>query len=185
MTPADFAQALLSRLALPVSDNNIAALVAFQAHEGGFMHNSASFNPLNTTQPAPGGRQASGLDQHIGVKAYANWNEGLEATARTLQNGLYGGILAALKRSAHPDETLKQIGASKWGCTICGKTPAANLLSYAHLEFPAGGGMLDTFTSPFHHMTPKKFAVIAVGGVALVGVALIAWGSHKRRTEGG
>lgn len=182
MTPALFAQSLLARLSLPQTDSNIAALVAFQAQEGGFMHNTAAFNPMNTTQPMPGSHQAPGLDKNIRVQAYSDWHEGLEATARTLSNGLYGGILAALKRSAPPDDTLKQIGASKWGCTICGTRPAASLQSYAHLDFPAGGGFLEALSAPLHDIfTPKKAAIVAVGVVALATIAMIAWSAAHHR----
>ncbi len=130
-TPADFAHALLQKLGLPTSDNNIQALVAAQAVEGGHMHNAAMFNPLNTTWKMPNSHAAT----QIGVQSYNNWDDGLTATAKTFSNGLYKDILAAFARSAPPDETLKLAGWRTWGWDrAVGK--AEGYQSYAAAQFP-------------------------------------------------
>lgn len=191
MTPADFARALLSRLGLPVTDNNVAALIAFQAHEGGHMHNAAAFNPMNTTWKMPGSSTGSGLSKSIGVQAYSSWDDGLEATAKTLSNGLYGGIINSLKRSASPDETLRAVGASKWGCTICGKTAASALQSYGSQMFPGAGGLIDRGEQAIKDLftpspqTIKIGAVVALGSFVVGGVVLIVYFARSKRLSGG
>lgn len=99
--------ALLRRMGVPVTRQNLAFLSAWQGHEGG----TASFNPLNTTQPW----QGSSNYNSVGVKNYPNPAAGLAATIRTLRNGYYPGILAAL-RSGNPtwNPTLGK-NLSTWG----------------------------------------------------------------------
>lgn len=195
MTPLDFAHALLHRLGLPESDNNLQALVAVQAVEGGHMANGAQFNPLNTMQPAPGARDA-GLKVK-GIKAYSSWDEGLEATAQTLLSTKfdYSGILRALARSAPADETVRAWGQSPWGWTKEGASKvgrAATYFSYyAHKEFPGGGSfsflsslpsptraIKDLFTTP---PSPKKVGMIVVGIGALAGIAMLVYGLKSKR----
>ena len=149
-TPIDFARALLARLGKPVSENNIAALVAAQCIEGGYMHNGAMFNPLNTTLPWPGARSVT----PVGVRAYASWADGLEATAKTLENGLYQPILDALENDCDPDHTLRAMALSPWGwyrVENCIRVPngigrAAGYQSYGAHAFPAADPELETAT---------------------------------------
>ncbi len=91
---AQWAQALLAYMHLPVTQSNIAFLVGWANREGGNWHNTARYNPLNTTLRY-GGSTVMGGGNSAGVQAYSSWQVGLEATAQTL-NG-YGGIVAALK----------------------------------------------------------------------------------------
>jgi hypothetical protein len=111
MTPIDFATQLLTLLSKPVTPNNTQALVAAQCIEGGWMHNAALFNPLNTTLRAPGSTSITS----VGVQAYTSLEQGLQATADTLTNGLYTGILDALAADADPDVTLRAMAVSPWG----------------------------------------------------------------------
>lgn len=110
MTPLDFARALLNRLGLPQSSNNLVSLVAFVGIEAGHWNNKARFNPLNTTQTMPGSTKAPGTI----VQAYTSWTQGVEASAKTLTNGLYGGLIAALKESADPQTFLRALSDSRW-----------------------------------------------------------------------
>lgn len=110
-TPIDFACALLQALELPVTHNNISALVAAQCIEGGFMHNGALYNPLNTTQKMVGSHAVTS----VGVQAFKDWPQGLEATRITLTNGLYQPILDALAADSDPDVTLRAMSLSPWG----------------------------------------------------------------------
>jgi hypothetical protein len=147
-TPIDFARALLARLERPITPNNVAALVAAQCIEGGFMHNGALFNPLNTTMPWPAARKVT----PIGVRAYASWADGLEATAKTLENGLYTGILDALANDCDPDHTLRAMAISPWGWYRLengvrvpnGIGRAAGYQSYGGHAFPAADPELET-----------------------------------------
>jgi hypothetical protein len=168
-TPLEFAQALLDALQLPVTDNNVEALVAAQAIEGGHYHNGAHFNPLNTTMNMPGATKATG----IGVMAYTSWDQGLEATVKTLQNGLYNNILTAMSESAPPDYTLHEMAVSPWGwyhieggqriANPIGS--AANYQGYANTPDPSGQSISSPGSSPM-----KKIflgALLAAGGLFL------------------
>jgi hypothetical protein len=140
-TPIDFAKALLVRLELPITENNVAALVAAQCIEGGFMHNGAMFNPLNTTWRRATSRSVT----PVGVQAYESWADGLEATALTLRNGMYQGILDALENDCDPDHTLRAMAVSPWGWYRLeagvrvpnGIGKAAGYQSYGGHPFPA------------------------------------------------
>ena len=96
-----WAQALLGYLGLPVTSQNLTAITAWELAEGGNWFNSARFNPLDTTMPEPGATAMNG----VGVKAYTSWAEGFTATIATLNNGLYGPILAALRRATTPSRS--------------------------------------------------------------------------------
>jgi len=169
-TPRQFAQALLVALGMPVSDNNVQALVAAQHLEGGFMHNACLFNPLNTSQPMPGSRLIVHLTPTFGPQAYVNWEQGLAATVKTITNGHYATILASLARSAPPDETLQIWDVSPWGWwdPKSGKTnpvgKAAGYQAEADTPFPSGGGDL-----------PSSGGGVAVVCLALLGVGLAFW----------
>lgn len=108
VTPSSFATSLLQTLGAPVTPANVGSLVAWQAREGGNWNNTAHYNPLNTTQDAPGATAMNG----VGVKAYQNWNQGLQATAATLRNGNYTDILQALHSGRGLSGNLA--GLSKW-----------------------------------------------------------------------
>ena len=93
LTPAVFAQDLLGMMGIPASGQAVQDMVAWEAQEGGNWHNLARYNPLNTTYPMPG---AGNTGSQGNIKVYTSWDQGLEATAKTLQN--YPGILAALRK---------------------------------------------------------------------------------------
>lgn len=113
MTPREFAVALLLELGAPTSDENVSALVAWEASEGGhYVAKWATFNPLCTSQPMPGDK---GPGNRYGVRAYTSWRQGLDATVKTLTNGHYAEILACLHRGAPAVETMHAIGRSPWG----------------------------------------------------------------------
>lgn len=91
--PAGWAEQVLDGIGAPHTPGNIAFLQAWQKREGGSTNNSAAFNPLCTTQPMPGSVSMN----KVGVQAYISWDQGLEATVKTLTNGKYPGIVAALQ----------------------------------------------------------------------------------------
>ncbi len=107
---ADFAYALLARLGISPNPGNVSAIVAWERAEGGNWNNSAKFNPLNTTQTAPGSISING----VGVQSYQSWSEGLDATVQTLRNGRYNAILNALN-GTNPYTVAGAVGASPWG----------------------------------------------------------------------
>ena len=78
------------------SGNIIGWMVAWTVAETGHPSGSyqgASYNLLNTTQPAPGTTNFNS----IGVKNYTSYAQGIAATVQTLQNGYYPALLAALQ----------------------------------------------------------------------------------------
>lgn len=56
-------------------------------------NSGALFNLLNTTQPAPDASQFNS----VGVRNYTSYQEGLQETAITLENGYYAALLTALR----------------------------------------------------------------------------------------
>ena len=110
-SPLSWAQALLGYLGLPVTSQNLTAITAWELAEGGNWFNSARFNPLDTTMPERGATDMNG----VGVKAYTSWAEGFTATIATLHNGLYGPILAALRKGDDALAVAAAVAASPWG----------------------------------------------------------------------
>ena len=78
------------------SGNIIGWMVAWTVAETGHpsgAYQGASYNLLNTTQPAPGTTDFNS----IGVKNYTSYAQGIAATVQTLQNGYYPVLLQALQ----------------------------------------------------------------------------------------
>lgn len=114
--PTDFANALLGALGEPDTKTNVQNIVGWEISEGGNWHNTASFNPLDTSQPEPGSHVMSGGNVS-GVQAYTSWQQGLDATVQTLEAGDYGypGILNALSNSESWTKFTQAVSASSWG----------------------------------------------------------------------
>jgi peptidoglycan hydrolase CwlO-like protein len=110
-TPLTWAKALLQQLHMPLTAENVAAITAWELAEGGHWHNTAHYNPLNTTMPEPG---ATSMNS-VGVKAYLSWAQGFTATLATLHNGYYEGILAALRAGDDAIAVAHAVAASPWG----------------------------------------------------------------------
>jgi hypothetical protein len=110
-TPLTWAKALLEQLAMPLTSSNVAAVTAWELAEGGHWHNTAHYNPLDTTMPEPG---ATAMNS-VGVKAYVSWTQGFKATIATLRNGYYGQILAALRAGDNAYAVADAVAASPWG----------------------------------------------------------------------
>ena len=110
-TPFSWAKALLEQLGMPLTSQNVTAITAWELAEGGHWHNSAHYNPLDTTMPEPG---ATSMNS-VGVKAYVSWAQGFAATIATLRNGYYGQILAALRAGDNAYAVADAVAASPWG----------------------------------------------------------------------
>ena len=111
VTQVTWAQAFLKRLGMPMTADNVAAVMAWEMAEGGHWYNTAHYNPLNTTQSMPGAT----IFNSVGVKAYKSWMQGLEASVITINNGFYGGILAALRTGNDGQAVAAAVAASPWG----------------------------------------------------------------------
>ena len=101
---------LLRALKAKGSSENRRLLGAWATAEGG----SARYNPLNTTQPWLG---ASNYN-HVGVKNYPSAKAGIAATAATLTNGYYNGIVTCLRHGRWPAEHVVKSYAGEfdtWG----------------------------------------------------------------------
>ena len=111
VTQLTWAKAFLKSISMPMTVDNVAAVVAWEMAEGGHWYNTAHFNPLNTSQPMPGART---FNSH-GVKIYTSWAQGLKATVITINNGFYGRILAALRAGNDGQAVATAVAASPWG----------------------------------------------------------------------
>ncbi len=143
MTQEQWARQLLARLGIKATTANVSALVAWARAEGGHWNNTAHFNPLNTTQSAPG---ATSMNS-VGVKSYTSWDEGFDATVKTLENGHYTAILNALKSGTAKD-IVNAVVSSVWGTKsislagvkVTGKSGGATDTSSS--SSGGGGGLL-------------------------------------------
>ena len=111
ITQVTWAQAFVKSLGMPMTADNVAAVVAWEMAEGGHWYNTAYYNPLNTTQSMPGAT----IFNSVGVKAYTSWAQGLRASVITIRNGYYGGILDALRRGNDAQAVADAVAASPWG----------------------------------------------------------------------
>jgi peptidoglycan hydrolase CwlO-like protein len=111
ITQVTWAQAFVKSLGMPMTADNVAAVVAWEMAEGGHWYNTAYYNPLNTTQSMPGAT----IFNSVGVKAYTSWAQGLKASVITIRNGYYGGILDALRRGNDAQGVADAVAASPWG----------------------------------------------------------------------
>lgn len=110
MTQEQWARALLARLGYKATTAAVTAVLAWMRAEGGNWNNSARYNPLNTTQRMSG----SSSMNSVGVQAYRSWDQGLDATVKTLKNGYYGPILHALQGSS-AQAVANAVVNSPWG----------------------------------------------------------------------
>lgn len=105
---ADFATALLASLGARNTPENVRFVNAWIRAEG----TRAAYNPLATTQGAPG---ASSFNS-VGVRNYPNFQTGLDATVKTLNNGYYGPIVTGLRSGTASAQQLAQaVANSPWG----------------------------------------------------------------------
>lgn len=156
-TPTTWAAALLAMMGIDQTPANMQGIVGWEKAEGGHWANQAKYNPLNTTQKMPGA--SYGLAQgNIGI--YTSWAQGLEATKKTLNNGMYGVIIAALKHGPIQD-IATAISKTPWNPGGYNNLLAAMQASPGGLQNVDGGVtpvMCDTggtavtgFANPFPH----------------------------------
>lgn len=90
---ADWRKDVLQAIGAPVTPQNLRFLTTWQRWEGGHTKNNATYNWLNTTKQAPGAVRSI---NSVGVKAFNSYQNGVRATAATLMNGRYDGLVAGL-----------------------------------------------------------------------------------------
>lgn len=163
-TPTDFALALLRSANLPITRNNLVAVVAWEKLEGGHWENSATFNPLNTTQSMAG----STTKNADGVQAFTSWDQGVAASVKTLKNGLYEPIIEAFGQSLDPDVTLRIIDASPWGTHNLPPGAQAMKLYQAFAEAPDPLGAPITIPQASAARSPMSSTLKLVASLAAV-----------------
>lgn len=113
-TVSAWALGLMRRMDIPTTGSKgyatWAVLCVWALKEGGHFKNSAKFNPLNTSQPMPG---SSKINSH-NVQSYTSWDQGYEATIKTLNNGRYTNMVEDL-RNGNSAKFVKDLAASPWG----------------------------------------------------------------------
>lgn len=109
MTRGAFFKKLCADLDIPWTIHNRRAFAAWAQAEGGDAH----FNPLNTTEAAPGAT----IFNYAGVKNYPTAEVGLGATERTFRHPDhgYGAILKSMRENKSASHTLGAVGRSDWG----------------------------------------------------------------------
>jgi hypothetical protein len=108
----DWAKDFLTQVGAPITSENLAAMTTWMAYEGGHWKNSATYNPLNTTLETSA---STGSMNSVGVQKYSSYAGGLSATVQTINNGLYGNVLDALKQGNNSQAVLSAVSASPWG----------------------------------------------------------------------
>jgi hypothetical protein len=106
--PTTWARDFLTKAGLPITSENVRAVEAWQQAEG----TAATFNPLATTQ---GGYAGSTNFNSVGVKNFVSYQDGIDANAKVLNNGLYPNIIAALKKGDSALDVALAIKDSPWG----------------------------------------------------------------------
>jgi len=175
-TLKDFAVALLNTLGLEPTKNRLISLVAFGAIEGGHWVNTAKYNPFNTMRDAPGAAQAQGLLK--GIKAYANWDSGIKATAQTIAQANMRPIAQALKNDDDPITFLKAVTQSAWcpGCDYTKFNPVALYLSRGNIQ-DQGGTKVPAIAGAGDWLS--KWGPWIVGGLALAALGGIYYVSTQ------
>jgi hypothetical protein len=106
--PIQWARDFLTRLNMPITNDNVRAVAAWEQAEG----TAARFNPLATTQS---GFEGETRFNSVGVKNYAKYDDGINANIRAITNGLYGNVLDALKAGNSAERVGQAIADSPWG----------------------------------------------------------------------
>jgi hypothetical protein len=106
--PVQWSRDFLDKIGMPVTAENLRAIQAWQQAEG----TAARFNPLATTQP---GFAGSTNFNSVGVKNFASYQDGIDANAKVINNGLYANILAALRAGDSAERVGQAIADSPWG----------------------------------------------------------------------
>lgn len=110
-TRQTFAIQLLQNLGVPVTENNIKAILAQMLAEEP-AGEGAPNNPLNTTRDVG---KYGGWSAAPNIAAYPNWHVGVMETADTYRQAFYASVIRDLRASADPRKTVSDIGSSPWG----------------------------------------------------------------------
>lgn len=114
MSREEWARTILGALGAPLNETTTNAMLTWMRHEGGHWNNSATYNPLNTTKVMDGNDKS--INSH-GVKAYSDWQEGINATLATIRKDAYGypKILSQFQKGSDEKGIYSAINKSEWG----------------------------------------------------------------------
>ena len=138
-TPEDFAIVLLTYTGLPVNKRNVKALLQWESSEGTFAvparHYPGAYspaisgyhNPLNTgfLYEGKGPRTPGASRPNLQAAQYPTWKMGVEASAFSLREHQYAGILNALKHSKGGQALEAEVHAEHWGTGPWSTAPLA------------------------------------------------------------
>lgn len=169
-----FAKMLLGGLGAQATSQAIADVMFWEGREGGNWHNTAKFNPLNTSYQLPGSTNYKTGKVGDGVQAYTSWQQGLQATLGTLtgtdaSSRGYTAIVDFLKKGGGSTaDMLKLMQASKWDA---GHYSGAGGTSSSSSASAATSGILDAAAASDYMALQKAGAFnakTASGGVNIV-----------------
>lgn len=128
----DFFKKILIKLGAPTTEGNMIFMKAWRQAEGG----SAIYNPWNTIQGGYPG--ATKYNDKPGVKNYTKLEDGIDATYKTITNGIYPNIVAALKKGIKDKNeaynlavNLQKQGKDLWAWVRGPYSKSSDLLGYA------------------------------------------------------
>jgi Putative peptidoglycan binding domain len=155
-TRAQFVEAVFRKLNVPWTGPNRNIGVAWAAAEG----SNALNNPLDTTEEWPLATEFN----DVGVKNYPTWQDGIDATVETFNNGDYDGLLAALRsESATVVDKLNAINASPWGTTISETLYGDVQSKFASYNTEVAGSPPDSDVAPTRDKAPSEKEEEAIG----------------------
>jgi len=159
VSSSDFAKAMLMNLSIAPNAQNISDLNMWMGMEGGNWHNTAHFNPLNTSYQLSGSTNYNTGKAGGGVQAYTSWAQGLQATLATLTGSNagargYTNIINSLKSGATNADFLKALQGSAWdaghykggastsagGATVSGQSGSSGTTGYTLSQIMNGAG---------------------------------------------
>lgn len=109
-SPDRWALDFLAKAGFPATPANVQVVVSWEYAESGA--GGGMWNPLNTTQ---GGYAGESDFNSVGVKNYAQRQDGIAANARVIHNGYYPQVVAHFFAGDDARATADAITASPWG----------------------------------------------------------------------
>jgi hypothetical protein len=142
-TPEDFAIVLLTYMGFPINRTNVKALLQWESSEGVFPVHSSKLsgyhNPLATgfLYEGKGPKTPDSRRPNLQAAEYPSWKVGIEATAFSLREHQYSGILNVLRHSEGGHALETQVHREKWGTGPWSTSPLApyTYTSYKKSEF--------------------------------------------------
>lgn len=177
-TPRDWRIDVLRSIGAPVTKANLAFLAAWQRQEGGHTHNRARFNWLNTTS----GDQYPKINS-VGVRAFPNYQVGIQRTVDTIRNGRYRNLEAALRLGNPTDPSLLPAISGDLQTWVSGRRSgnpeyAKKVLVGTAQRNPGGGGIGGALHEGWGFISSPE-NLLPGGPAAHAGRDIIGWGADK------